>query len=133
MDYRLLSVIALLLWGSWGFLTKVVAGQVSSQNLAFWSTLATILPVAVFVFTDNTGKLLRPHPLVILSGFLSGMAYIFFLLALRRGPASVVVPLSGMYILIPAVLGVIFLSEKLSIMHILGLVCAGLAVFFLSR
>lgn len=133
MDYRLLSIIALILWGSWGFITKIVADQVSAQHLAFWNTVATVLPIAVFVFTGNTEKLLRPHPLVVLSGFLSGMAYIFFLLALRRGPASVVVPLSGMYILIPAVLGFIFLSEKLSVAHILGLICAGLAVFFLSR
>ncbi len=133
MDYRLLSILALILWGSWGFITKIVADQVPTQNMAFWSTVATLLPIAVFVFTGNTEKLLRPHPLVVLSGFLSGMAYIFFLLALRRGPASVVVPLSGMYILIPAVLGFIFLKEKLSVAHLLGLVCAGLAVFFLSR
>ncbi|MBM3315421.1 multidrug transporter, partial [candidate division WOR-3 bacterium] len=51
----------------------------------------------------------------------------------RRGPASVVVPLSGMYILVPAVLGFIFLRERVTVPHVLGLVCAGLAVFCLSR
>jgi uncharacterized membrane protein len=67
------------------------------------------------------------------AGLAYGLALVFFFVALRRGPASVVVPLSGMYILIPAVLGFIFLKEQVTVSHILGLVCAGLAVFFPSR
>ena len=67
------------------------------------------------------------------AGLAYGLALVFFFIALRRGPASVVVPLSGMYILIPAVLGFIFLKEHVTVPHILGLVCAALAVFFLSR
>jgi uncharacterized membrane protein len=42
------------------------------------------------------------------------------------------VPLSGMYIIVPAVLGYIVLKEQLTLTHLLGLVCAGLAVLFLS-
>jgi len=40
--------------------------------------------------------------------------------------------LSGMYILVPAVLGFIFLKEPLTVTHVLGLSFAGLAVLFLS-
>jgi drug/metabolite transporter (DMT)-like permease len=133
MDYRLLSVFALVLWGTWGFFAKTISGNVSPQSLAFWSTLATMVPVAVFALTDSTGKWTRPHPMALGAGLAYGLALVFFFVALRRGPASVVVPLSGMYILIPAVLGFIFLKEQVTVSHILGLVCAGLAVFFLSR
>ncbi len=132
MDYRLLSVFALVLWGAWGFLAKTISGRVSPQGLAFWSTVATVVPVAVFAFTDTTGKWTRPHPLALGSGLAYGLALVFFFLALRRGPASVVVPLSGMYIVVPAVLGYVVLKEQLSLSHLLGLVCAGLAVLFLS-
>jgi len=132
MDYRLLSVFALLLWGVWGFFAKVISNSISPQSLAFWSTLATVIPVAVFAFTDTTGKWVRPHPMALGSGLAYGLALVFFFLALRRGPASVVVPFSGMYILVPAVLGFIFLKEPMTLMHVLGLGCAGLAVLFLS-
>jgi drug/metabolite transporter (DMT)-like permease len=133
MDYRLVSIFALVLWGAWGFLAKTISGSVSPQTLAFWSTLATMLPVTAFALTDTGGKWTRPHPLALGAGLAYGLALVFFFVALRRGPASVVVPLSGMYILIPALLGFIFLKEPLTVTHILGLVCAGLAVFFLTR
>lgn len=133
MDYRLLSILALVLWGAWGFLAKTISARVSPQGLAFWSTLATVVPVAVFALTDRTGKWVRPHPLALGSGLAYGLALVFFFLALRRGPASVVVPLSGMYILVPAVLGFVFLKEHISAAHVAGLVCAALAVFFLTR
>jgi len=42
-------------------------------------------------------------------------------------------PLTGMYVLIPALLGFIFLKEPGTVTHVLGLTCAGLAVFFLTR
>lgn len=132
MDYRLLCVFALVLWGAWGFLAKVVSSSVSPQSLAFWSTLATVVPVTVFALTDGTGKWTRPHPLAVGAGLAYGLALVFFFIALRRGPASVVVPLSGMYILVPAVLGFIFLREPLTVTHVLGLGFAGLAVLFLS-
>lgn len=132
MDYRLLSVLALAFWGAWGFFAKTISNCVSPQALAFWSTLATVIPVAVFAFTDTTGKWTRPHPLALVSGLAYGVALVFFFVALRRGPASVVVPLSGMYIVIPAVLGYVFLKEQVTVTHVLGLVCAGLAVLFLS-
>jgi transporter family protein len=133
MDYRLLSVFALVLWGTWGFFAKTISNSVSPQALAFWSTIATVVPVAVFALTDSTGKWTRPHPMALGAGLAYGLALVFFFIALRRGPASVVVPLSGMYILIPAVLGFIFLKEQVTVSHVLGLVCAALAVFFLSR
>jgi transporter family protein len=132
MDYRLLSVFALLLWGAWGFLAKVIASSMSPQSLAFWSTIATVIPVTVFALTDSTMKWSRPNPVALSAGLAYGLALVFFFIALRRGPASVVVPLSGMYVLLPAVLGFIFLKEPLTVTHVLGLTCAGLAVLFLS-
>lgn len=128
----MLSVFALVLWGAWGFLAKTISDRVSPQGLAFWSTVATVVPVAVFALTDTTGKWTRPHPLALGSGIAYGLALVFFFLALRRGPASVVVPLSGMYIVVPAVLGYIVLKEQVTLTHVLGLICAGLAVLLLS-
>jgi drug/metabolite transporter (DMT)-like permease len=132
-DYRLLSVLALLLWGVWGFLAKLASNSVSPQRLAFWSTVATLIPVAVFALTDGSGKWARPSGLALGAGLGYGLALVFFFVALRRGPASVVVPLSGMYILVPAVLGFVFLKERVTASHVIGLVCAALAVFFLAR
>lgn len=132
MDYRWLALFALTLWGVWGFLAKVISDRVPPQGLAFWSTVATVVPVAAFALTDGSGKWVRPHPLALGSGLAYGLALVCFFVALRRGPASVVVPLSGMYIVVPAVLGFVLLKEQVTATHAAGLACAALAVVLLS-
>jgi bacterial/archaeal transporter family protein len=133
VDYRLLSIGALLCWGAWGFLTKLVSKDTSAQTVAFWATVSSLLPITIFAAASGPARWLKPSPLAAVSGLAAGLATICFYLAIKRGPASVVMPLTGMYILIPAVLGIVLLKEPMTLSHILGLVCAALAVFFLSR
>lgn len=133
MDYRLLSICALLCWGAWGFIVKVVSPKTTPESVAFWSTLFGMLPVGIYALARGSSRWAKPHPLILVSGIAAGLATVFFYVAIRRGPASVVVPLSGMYILIPALLGFVVLKETLTVSHVIGLACAGLAVFFLTR
>jgi transporter family protein len=133
VDYRLLSLIALVCWGIWGFLSKVVSRTAHPEAIAFWATLSSMLPITVFALAGGPTRLTRPAPFVLAAGLLAGVATICFYLAIRRGPASVVMPLTGMYILIPALLGFIVLKEPVTVSHVIGLVFAGLAVFFLAR
>jgi uncharacterized membrane protein len=133
VDYRLLSVFALLCWGAWGFIVKVVSPKTTPESTAFWSTLFGMLPVAAYAFARGSSRWAKPHPLILVSGVAAGLATVFFYIAIRKGPASVVVPLSGMYILIPALLGFVVLKETVTVSHVIGLACAGLAVFFLTR
>jgi transporter family protein len=133
VDYRLLSLFALLCWGLWGFATKLVSRGQPAEAVAFWSTLASMLPITLFALGGGAGRWVRPAPLALASGLAAGVASAFFYAAIKRGPASVVMPLTGMYILIPALLGFIFLKEPPTVAHVLGLACAGLAVFLLTR
>lgn len=134
MDYRLLSAIALVFWGVWGYLSKLATRNSTDGSIALWATVASLAPIAAFALaTAGTKPGLKPTPIILIAGVAAGIATAAFYMALSRGPASVVLPLTGMYVLIPAILGVIFLKEPLSLYRILGLAFAGLAVFFLSR
>ncbi len=133
MDYRLLCIIALACWGVWGYLSKLASRTVADSHIAFWASVASLFPITVFVVLNSPARLARPSPVVLIAGVCAGVATVAFYVALSRGPASVVLPLTGMYILIPAALGIAFLGEQLTVTRLLGLVFAGLAVFFLSR
>ena len=52
--------------------------------------------------------------------------------ALALGPASVVVPLYGMFIIGGAVLGMVFLNEPLSLKKVVGLTAAVAAAYLVS-
>ncbi len=133
MDYRLYSLLAFLFWGFWGFLSKIFTRNIPIGTFILWATIATILPVIVFAFITKTITWNGGVPLYILTGFTGSLGTIFFYLALQRGPASVVIPFTGMYITIPVLLGYIVLKEPPTLRHILGLVFALLAVLFLSE
>ena len=133
MDYRLHCLIALVSWGVWGFSCKLATRTTSDQNIVLWTSLAGLVPMVTHALTAPTRGEMKPALLPIAAGVLAGVATTAFYLALRRGPASVVVPISGMYILIPAVLGIILLREPRSVSRVIGVVFAGLAVFLLSR
>ncbi|MBN2537451.1 DMT family transporter [candidate division WOR-3 bacterium] len=134
MDYRLISVVALVFWGAWGYLSKLATRNSSDTSIALWATLASLAPIVAFAFaTAGRGTGLKPSWLIIGAGLAAGIATVAFYAALSRGPTSVVVPLTGMYIIIPALLGMVLLHEPLTVYRVLGLACAGLAVFFLSR
>ncbi len=133
MDYRIYSLLTLLLWGIWGFLTKILTRDTPAETIALWSTLASILPIITYTIFAGTMRWVKTSPLALVSGFAAGLATVFFYLAMKGGPASVVIPLTGMYIIIPVILGYILLREPVSINHILGLVCAVLAIILLGR
>jgi transporter family protein len=133
VDYRLMCLVALVFWGAWGFLSKLTSARVSAEAISLWATVASLLPISVFALTRGHGRWVRPTPLVLVAGLCAGVATIFFYMAMKKGPASVVMPLTGMYIMIPALLGFIVLKETFTISHAIGLACAALAVFFLSR
>jgi transporter family protein len=132
VDYRILSILALVLWGAWGYMSKVLTRSGPTGVLAFWASLAGVLPIAAFTAATGTLRWHRLAPAGIVAGLLAGIATTCFYFALRRGPASVVVPLTGMYIIIPALLGYVFLKEPLTLKHALGLGCAVLAVVLLA-
>lgn len=134
MDYRLISAVALVCWGLWGWLSKLATRDSTDGSIALWATLASLLPIVAFALaTAGRSAALKPSWLILGAGLAAGVATVAFYAALGRGPASVVVPLTGMYVVIPALLGVVFLREPLTLYRVLGLLCAGLAVFFLSR
>lgn len=53
--------------------------------------------------------------------------------ALSIGPASIVVPIYGMFIVGGALLGVIFLDEPLPLLKCVGLALAAIGVFLIAR
>lgn len=132
MDYRLLSVFPLFLWGIWGFITKILTRNTAAATIALWSTIASIIPILIYTLLTGTMRWVKTAPIALLSGLAAGLATIFFYIAIKKGPASVVIPLTGMYIILPSFLSYVILKEPLNLKHLIGLGFAILAILFLT-
>lgn len=133
MNYLVVSLLTLFFWGIWGFLSKVLTRNAAIGPFILWGTIAGLLPVFLFAWLTKSLTWAHNTPLYIINGIIGSIGTILFYHALQRGPASVIIPFTGMYIIIPVMLGYIILKEPLTIRHILGLIFALLAVLFLSK
>ena len=78
-------------------------------------------------------SLSRPMLLTILAGLTLSLSIIGYYIALSRGPASVVVPIFAMYVLVATFIGLAFLGEEVKLTRVVGVILAGGAIFLLTR
>jgi len=134
MDYLTMTLLSMVLIGFNTFAVKLV-----SQNLHPAVILVTKFGVGLmglFLYFGYTRV-----PLVwnkyILYGCLIGAWWsaimVLYYTAIARGPLSVVIPIFNLNLIIPAILGFIFLNEAMTVSKLLGLIFACLAVVLLTR
>jgi transporter family protein len=135
MNWLGFSLLALGLWGVWGFLGKVAAQNLPAQ-VVYLLTISGHLVVVAFILEEGLSPV-SWQPLgvgaALGSGIAMAVALLFFLKALARGPALVVVPLTALYPAVTVVLSWIFLREALNLRHLAGLALALAAVWLLSK
>ncbi len=128
------SLICLVLWGLWGLVLKVAYKGLPWTQVYFLSSLASFT-IALMVFLVQRGSLDFSNKLsyvALLAGVFGGAGYIFFVKALEKGEASIVLPLTAIYPAITVVLALILLGEKISVYQAIGIALALVAVVLLS-
>lgn len=130
-----LSLVALMLWGVWGVLTKVATLHLPPRVVYMVGGLGHIVVVTVLLIT--TGLRLPWHPVgwaaALAAGFCTALGLLTFFRALSQGAAAVVVPLTALYPVVTVVLSYFFLKESLSLRQLAGIAAALAAVWLLSE
>jgi transporter family protein len=135
MNWLGFSLLALGLWGVWGVLGKV-ASQSLPSPVVYLLTISGHLVVVAFILSKGLGPVTWQSwgvGAALGSGIAMAVALLFFLKALARGPALVVVPLTALYPAVTVVLSWIFLREAINLRHLAGLALALAAVWLLSK
>jgi len=134
MDYLTMTLLSMVLIGFNTFAVKLV-----SQNLHPAVILVTKFGVGLMGLFLYFGYTRVPLVLdkYILYGCLIGAWWsgimVLYYTAIARGPLSVVIPIFNLNLIIPAILGFIFLNEAMTVSKLLGLIFACLAVVLLTR
>jgi bacterial/archaeal transporter family protein len=135
MNWLGLSLLALGLWGVWGFLSKVASQHLPSQQV-YLLAISGHLAVTGYLLAKGIG-VVSWHPGGVSAALGSGIAMavglLVFFEALARGPATVVVPLTALYPAVAVVLSRVFLQEALTLRHLAGLALALAAAWLLSK
>jgi bacterial/archaeal transporter family protein len=129
------SVLSVLCMGGWTLLGKLGTTEISARTMQFLYPFGWI-PVALACLWVRRFRIEKSALGIVYStaiGVLGGMGGLAFFAACRTGGnTSAIVAATAMYPLITVVLAVLVLREKLTRLHVLGLVFAAAAFVLLS-
>lgn len=132
--WLILALLTLALWGVWGIFPKLATGYLSPTSVMVYEGIghmAVVIGALVYL-----GFRPEVHPkgitFAILAGLVGTIGSLIFLVALSRGKASVVVPLTAMYPVVTIALSLWLLHEPLTLKQGAGVVLALLAILMFS-
>jgi len=135
-------------WQFWALLSAVFAAltaifakvgveEVNSDFATFFRTIVIIVILGGILFVTNQFQTPRTisaksYLFLILSGVATGASWLCYFRALKIGNASQVAPLDKLSVVLVALFGAVFLSEKLSIGNWLGVCLISIGALLLA-
>ncbi|MBU0518657.1 DMT family transporter [bacterium] len=124
------SLLALFFWGLWGFLTKLSSDRVPWQMLMVLFGICTLL--GGLAAGPLKFKFDLWHGVGLAAGLAGALGFLYFYIAISRGQASTVIPLTSLYVAVASVLAFVLLAEPVTLKKLLGIVFAIIAMVLLS-
>lgn len=117
------SLIALLLYGAWGYWGSRASSFINPLSITFYSSLGVLLSgiIALVLLGFKLDLHVKGSVYGLLNGLANGIACIFFILALRNGPTMPVVLVTSMYPMVTLLLCMIFLKQGITLKQGLGM------------
>src|SRR5688572_7927998 len=130
--WLLYTLLTMLLWGGWGFVSKPLSTSLSPWQVQCLSTLGLIPVLAALTFSGGIrsgSDRRRGFLLAFGSGIIASAGNVAYYQALAAGgKAAAVTPLTSVYPLVTIVLALIVLRERINGMQIGGIVLSLLAL-----
>jgi drug/metabolite transporter (DMT)-like permease len=130
------SLVALLSWGVWALLSKVIGGGLSAAHTQALSTIG-LLPVMLALGLSRRltgrGNRLRGALVAVVAGTLSCAGNVAYYQALNLGgKAALIVPLTALYPVVTVILAMLLLKEKLNSVQTLGVLLSLAAIYLFN-
>ena len=126
------ALAAVLAWGVWGYLSKVIVDEVGAVPTFIVLGIASGVVSLVVLAFRGLPPVMPRLPLYASAGLLYGLGGFLFYLAMERGRASAVVPISAQYVVVAAILAFVLLREPLTARRVLGVVTGVGAIVLLA-
>jgi drug/metabolite transporter (DMT)-like permease len=130
------SVLALLTWGLWAIISKLIGEALSgaqNQALSTLGILPVVLAMGFLKKAPATGDRLRGIFYALVGGTFSCLGNVFYYDVLSRGgKAAMLVPLTALYPLVTILLAMLLLKERLNRIQLGGVLCSLIAIYLFN-
>ena len=127
------ALLGFFWWGLFGFIAKVGSADVDARDMQVLFTLGT-LPLVVFILVRRKGMRSNPKGRVIglVIGLIAGLGNAAYFVAMSRGQASLVGPVTSLFPLVTVLLATIVLKERFNRVQAAGVVLAIISAVLLA-
>ena len=120
------AILTLIFFGLWGFFPKITTRYIEPKSALVYEVAGgALVGLSVLVWLSFKPQV---HPVGTFLGVITGISgfvgALFFLYAVSRGNASIVVTLSALYPLVVILLSRIFLDEPITLKQGIGIALA---------
>lgn len=135
-SWILWTFAALVCWGGWAVLGRLLGNDLSPGQSQAYSTLGTLPVLALLAFAPTTapqGNRRRGQVAALASGFLTAFGNLAYFGALNSGAkAAAVIPLTALYPMVTILLAVLFLREGINRIQMGGIALAIAAIYLFN-
>ena len=131
------AVLSALFAAATAVFAKAGVQDISSNYATLIRTLVVLLFLVVLLLGTGEWQPFssidrRTWIFLLLSGLATGASWLCYFRALKLGPVSQVAPIDKLSLLLVAVLGVLFLGEKLSVRNWMGVLLMAVGAFLVA-
>jgi transporter family protein len=128
------ALLALVLWGVWGFFQKLATNHMPPRNVYFVSALGAIMVVlGILTMSKFPLRMSAEGTLfAVLAGVCSSLGGLLFLSAVSKGEASVVITFTALYPVVTIILSFTMLRETIALKQGVGIVLALFSMVLLA-
>jgi len=115
-----------IFWGFWGFVPKITTRYISPKSAIVYEVLGGFLVAIIVMYSMNFRPEINPKgfAMAITTGVFGFLGALCYLLAVSKGPVSLVVTLTALYPVLSVLLAVIILNEPITLKQGVGIILA---------
>ena len=137
MTWQMWAVLSAIFAALTAILAKIGVQNINSDFATFIRTIVVLLALGVILFATGQYQHLdtvspRSYLFLALSGLATGASWICYFRALKIGNASLVAPIDKLSVVLVAILGAMFLHEKLLFRNWIGVLLIAIGVIFVG-
>ncbi len=128
------AVLALLLWGLWGFFPKLATNYIRPESVLVYEVVGSVAIGLLALYLVGFRPETQVNGVVygVLTGVFLTLGSLFFLFAISKGKASVVVTMTALYPVVTILLAFLILREPITLRQGLGILLALVAMWLFS-
>ncbi len=133
--YLVFAVVSMIIWGLYFFSMKaplLLMGAFVVASVAKIMTSFLAIPIIVTEKINVMNTTAKAFWLIILVGFLDGIGFLTYNLAILKSPMSIVAPIISAVPVISVMLGIFLLREKLTSLQKMGICAAVMGLLLIS-